>query len=107
MGEMSFGEKRIWGKCPSVVDEQLQLVQHVIHHNHKEGEVSMARALLSRVMREISLLCRASGDHCKIGLGVRVGLRALFLATFYKYVDMYEDTSFIDEREAANIFVNM
>ena len=105
MGEMSFGEKRIWEKCPSVVDEQLQLVQHVIHH--KEGEVSVARALLSRVMREISLLCRASGDHCKIGLGVRVGLRALFLATFYKYVDMYEDTSFIDEREAANIFVNM
>ena len=97
---MSFGEKRIWEKCPSVVDEQ-----HVIHH--EEGEVSVARALLSRVMREISLLCGASGDHCKIGLGVRVGLRALFLATFYKYVDMYEDTSFIDEREAANIFVNM
>ena len=101
MGEMSFGEKRIWGKCPSVVDEQLQLVQHIIHH--KEGEVSVARALLSRVMREISLLCRASGDHCKIGLGLRVGVRALFLVTFYYHGDMYEDTCFMDEREAANI----
>ena len=49
-----------------VVVEQLQLVQQVLHD--EEGEEGVAGALLSIVRREISLLCGASGDHCKLAL---------------------------------------